>query len=114
MVTVGALPKAPVTVTNLLVSAACVEEDEDEDEEQPARATMASKGMKASAAARRMREPLGSGWVTEESPRSDTALYVFGRAYSGYRVDGRPVGMRPSHQQTLSLAGPPDPSRCPR
>jgi hypothetical protein len=73
-----------------LVSAPAAAEDDDDEELQPAMAAAAIKGRKASAAARRMREPLGSGWVTEEKPRSDTAFYVFGKAYPGYR-DGRPT-----------------------
>src|SRR5512142_260758 len=79
MVTVGALPNAPVAVTELFApgpftnaddveEAAADEEAEDDfdDDPQPARATQASRGMAMSARKRRMKNP--QMWWMSASP----------------------------------------------
>src|SRR6185437_16867173 len=86
MVTLGALPNAPVAVTAVFAPApltlppeadadadADAEEDEDEDDEeldfdepQPARATQASRGMAMSARKRRMKKPR-KWWMSAQS-----------------------------------------------
>jgi hypothetical protein len=50
--------------------------------------------------------------VTEVSPRSDTAFYVFGKAYPGYRRGWltRPFAL--SQEQTFSFSFPPKAGIC--
>src|SRR5690348_17580163 len=85
MVTLGALPNAPVAVTAVFAPApltlppeadaeadADVEDDEEEaldfDDPQPARATQASRGMAMSARKRRMKKTLKGGGCQPRQP----------------------------------------------
>jgi hypothetical protein len=50
--------------------------------------------------------------VTEESPRSDTAFYVFGKAYPGYRRGWPTRPFAPSQEQTFSFNFLPEAGIC--